>query len=244
MIAMGVLLATVLRAAAGGARRSARPQHARAPAGEARRDRGHLGRRGRASRRCSSRCPTRSGEANDFEIAIPKLASLYLTHDWDGEVKGLKDFARDDRPPVAPVFFGFRAMVGDVVRHARSSRVWAGCSRARRRLYEIAAFLRACTWAIPVGLHRRHRRMDHDRGRAPAVGRVQPPAHRGRGHAEPHRRRRRASRSRCTWSSTRSCSARASITSCKLVRAGPAIATPRRRSPSIAASGASAVGER
>jgi cytochrome d ubiquinol oxidase subunit I len=45
------------------------------------------------------------------EVSIPKLASLYLTHDWDGEVKGLNDFG-DKVPPVAPVFFAFRVMVG------------------------------------------------------------------------------------------------------------------------------------
>ncbi|NBO13366.1 MAG: cytochrome ubiquinol oxidase subunit I [Betaproteobacteria bacterium] len=55
--------------------------------------------------------PDSKAQANRMEIAIPKLASFYLTHDWDGEVKGLKAF--DDKiPPVAPVFFAFRIMVG------------------------------------------------------------------------------------------------------------------------------------
>jgi cytochrome d ubiquinol oxidase subunit I len=48
--------------------------------------------------------------ANRYEIAIPHLASLYLTHSLDGEIKGRDDFA--DHPPVAPVFFAFRVMVG------------------------------------------------------------------------------------------------------------------------------------
>lgn len=48
--------------------------------------------------------------ANRYEIAIPRLASLYLTHDWHGEVRGLNDFA--EHPPVAPVFWSFRIMVG------------------------------------------------------------------------------------------------------------------------------------
>ena len=51
-------------------------------------------------------------EKNHAEIGIPKLASLYLTHDWDGHVKGLKDFPKENRPPVAVTFFAFRAMVG------------------------------------------------------------------------------------------------------------------------------------
>jgi cytochrome d ubiquinol oxidase subunit I len=55
--------------------------------------------------------PDAATQSNKFEIAIPKLASLYLTHDWNGEVKGIDSFG-DKHPPVAPVFFAFRAMVG------------------------------------------------------------------------------------------------------------------------------------
>ncbi|MGB5512202.1 MAG: cytochrome ubiquinol oxidase subunit I, partial [Woeseiaceae bacterium] len=46
-----------------------------------------------------------------FEIAIPKGASLILTHDPNGLVRGLDSF-EGAHPPVAPVFFGFRVMVG------------------------------------------------------------------------------------------------------------------------------------
>ena len=49
--------------------------------------------------------------SNRFEIAIPKLASGYLTHDFNGEVKGIEAFGLE-HPPVAPVFFAFRIMVG------------------------------------------------------------------------------------------------------------------------------------
>jgi cytochrome d ubiquinol oxidase subunit I len=55
--------------------------------------------------------PDPKTQSNLYEVSIPKLASFYLTHDWDGEVKGLKDFG-DKIPPVAPVFFAFRIMVG------------------------------------------------------------------------------------------------------------------------------------
>ena len=55
--------------------------------------------------------PDAATQSNKFEIAIPKLASFYLTHDWDGEVKGIKSFG-DKHPPVAPVFWAFRIMVG------------------------------------------------------------------------------------------------------------------------------------
>jgi cytochrome d ubiquinol oxidase subunit I len=56
--------------------------------------------------------PDEKTESTRWEIEIPKLGSLYLTHSWDGEVKGLKDFPRNERPPVAIVYFAFRIMVG------------------------------------------------------------------------------------------------------------------------------------
>jgi cytochrome d ubiquinol oxidase subunit I len=55
--------------------------------------------------------PNTAERRNDYAIGIPKLASLILTHDPDGEVRGLDEF-RDAHPPVAPVFWAFRLMVG------------------------------------------------------------------------------------------------------------------------------------
>jgi cytochrome d ubiquinol oxidase subunit I len=55
--------------------------------------------------------PDMANERNEMEIAIPRLGSLVLTHEWNGRFKGLRDFPRDERPPVAPVFFAFRLMV-------------------------------------------------------------------------------------------------------------------------------------
>ena len=55
--------------------------------------------------------PDQATQSNLYEIAIPKLASFYLTHDWNGEVKGIKEFG-DQHPPVGPVFWAFRIMVG------------------------------------------------------------------------------------------------------------------------------------
>ncbi|HEX2839901.1 cytochrome ubiquinol oxidase subunit I [Hyphomicrobium sp.] len=56
--------------------------------------------------------PDEKQETNHFEIAIPNIASLIITHELDGLFKGLKDFKPEDRPPVKPVFFAFRVMVG------------------------------------------------------------------------------------------------------------------------------------
>lgn len=55
--------------------------------------------------------PDEVTRSNHFELGIPKLASLILTHDLDGEIVGLNQFA-PDHPPVKPLFFGFRIMVG------------------------------------------------------------------------------------------------------------------------------------
>jgi cytochrome bd ubiquinol oxidase subunit I len=55
--------------------------------------------------------PDEKTRSNKYEVAIPKLASFYLTHDINGEVKGLDEFI-GKHPPVAPVFWGFRVMVG------------------------------------------------------------------------------------------------------------------------------------
>lgn len=56
--------------------------------------------------------PNSKEEKNDYAIQIPNLTSFILTHDWHGEVKGLKNWPRNERPPVKPVFFAFRVMVG------------------------------------------------------------------------------------------------------------------------------------
>lgn len=55
--------------------------------------------------------PDEEQRTNHFEVAIPKLASLILTHDSNGEIKGLNEF-KGEHPPVKPVFFAFRVMIG------------------------------------------------------------------------------------------------------------------------------------
>lgn len=55
--------------------------------------------------------PDEKERKNHFEIAIPKGASLILKHDADAEIKGLNEFP-GKHPPVAPVFWAFRIMVG------------------------------------------------------------------------------------------------------------------------------------
>jgi cytochrome d ubiquinol oxidase subunit I len=94
--------------------------------------------------------PDEAAETNRMEVAIPGLASLYLTHDWDGVVRGLKDFPRGERPPVAPVFFAFRLMVG-MWGIMLALTAWALWLAQRRRLFDSRAFLRVAPWCIPAG---------------------------------------------------------------------------------------------
>jgi cytochrome d ubiquinol oxidase subunit I len=56
--------------------------------------------------------PDQATEQTKYALKIPKLASLILTHTLDGEVKGLKAWPRQERPPVPVVFWSFRVMVG------------------------------------------------------------------------------------------------------------------------------------
>jgi cytochrome d ubiquinol oxidase subunit I len=92
--------------------------------------------------------PDEGAEKNHAEIGIPKLGSLYLTHSWDGHVKGLKDFPKDERPPMVLPFFSFRLMVGMWLVMVLVT-VWAWMTRARR--YESPRFLRTAFWSIPAG---------------------------------------------------------------------------------------------
>jgi cytochrome d ubiquinol oxidase subunit I len=54
--------------------------------------------------------PNEKERRTDFAIMVPKAGSLILAHDADAEIKGLDAFK--EHPPVAPVFFAFRVMVG------------------------------------------------------------------------------------------------------------------------------------
>ncbi len=94
--------------------------------------------------------PDAKNEKNHFEISIPALGSFYLTHDWNGVVRGIKEWPKADRPPVAIVFFAFRIMVGIAL--IMLATVIAGLIlQARRRLSDSPCYLRLCTWLSPIG---------------------------------------------------------------------------------------------
>ncbi|WP_237055437.1 cytochrome ubiquinol oxidase subunit I [Microbulbifer sediminum] len=68
--------------------------------------------------------PDEKERTNHAEIAVPHLASLILTHEVDGEIRGLDEF-EGNHPPVAPLFFGFRIMVGMGILMLLTA--WTGC---------------------------------------------------------------------------------------------------------------------
>jgi cytochrome d ubiquinol oxidase subunit I len=55
--------------------------------------------------------PDEEARTTHMAVKIPKLASIILTHHADGELQGLNEF-EDAHPPVAPLFWSFRIMVG------------------------------------------------------------------------------------------------------------------------------------
>src|SRR5215510_9312239 len=94
--------------------------------------------------------PDQAGERNHYALDIPYLGSLILTHSLDGSIKGLKEFAPEERAPVAVVFFAFRIMVGAGV--LMLALVVVGCVlRSLGRLFASDLYLRACQLAIPLG---------------------------------------------------------------------------------------------
>ena len=94
--------------------------------------------------------PDDEAETNHFAIEVPLLGSLVLTHELDGVVRGLKDWPREDRPPVALPFFAFRVMVGIglIMLGMVGLSLWL---RWKGVLTETDWFLRLCQLVAPLG---------------------------------------------------------------------------------------------
>ncbi len=94
--------------------------------------------------------PNETAERNDYALTIPGLGALVLTHSTEGRIKGLKDFAPNDRPPVKPVFFAFRVMVGIGVLMIAIGLLGAWLWW-RGRLHTTRWYLRSVQHAWPLG---------------------------------------------------------------------------------------------
>ena len=155
--------------------------------------------------------PDEKNEVNRFAISIPRGSSLVLTHDPNGLFPGLKSVPPSERPPVVPVFFAFRIMVGIGLLMIATG-LFGAFLWWRGKLVTTRWYLRIVQYGWPARLHRGAVRLDHHRGRAPAVDRLRHPAHRrcdlaglGRERADDadpvrHRLRHRVQR----WASTTS----------------------------------------
>jgi len=94
--------------------------------------------------------PDAATERNAVEaIAIPKMVSFLAFHDPDHEVKGLKDFPRDLRPPVLPTFASFRLMVGLGFAMLLLAGIGVYLSR-KARLEDYGLFLKVMLFCIPL----------------------------------------------------------------------------------------------
>ncbi|RPH46690.1 MAG: cytochrome ubiquinol oxidase subunit I [Burkholderiales bacterium] len=89
--------------------------------------------------------PDEAARENRFELGIPKGASLILKHDPDGEIRGLDEF-EGRHPPVAPVFWAFRIMVGTGMAMLVAS--WVALWLLRRRGWSPAGLPRPVLWSL------------------------------------------------------------------------------------------------
>ena len=94
--------------------------------------------------------PDQEEETTKYALEIPKLSSLILTHDLDGEVKGLKEWPRDERPPAAIVFWSFRFMVGVGILMIATG-LFAIVLYFKKRLFDTRWFQYWCMALTPAG---------------------------------------------------------------------------------------------
>lgn len=94
--------------------------------------------------------PDDAAEEVRHALELPGLASFILTHDPQGEVKGLSEWPKDERPPVAVVFWSFRIMVGIGL-----AMIATGLAAAflffRKKLFDSPIFHRWCILMGPTG---------------------------------------------------------------------------------------------
>ena len=94
--------------------------------------------------------PDPKNETNRFAIEIPKLGSLILTHEWNGEIIGLKSVPKKDRPNVPLMFFTFRIMVGIGFWMLLLACIGQFC-RWKGKLQTTSWFHRCCLYTTPFG---------------------------------------------------------------------------------------------
>jgi cytochrome d ubiquinol oxidase subunit I len=95
--------------------------------------------------------PDMTAETTRYALEVPHMGSLVLTHSWNGQIAGLKDFAPEDRPDSTIVFWTFRVMVGLGFLMVLLG-LWSAWARWHKVLFESRNFLRFALTMGPAGL--------------------------------------------------------------------------------------------
>jgi len=93
--------------------------------------------------------PDQEAQTNRFEIGIPNLASLILTHSTDGVIQGLNEFAPEEQPPVWIVFWAFRVMVGIGLLMIATALIGL-LLRRKGKFHQHTGFLKTLVYMIPM----------------------------------------------------------------------------------------------
>lgn len=94
--------------------------------------------------------PDMEAEETKYAIEIPHAGSLILTHSWDGEIKGLKEWPKKDRPFAPLIFFAFRIMVGMGLLMLLTG-VFAAILWFRKTIFKTRWFHQWCLLMLPSG---------------------------------------------------------------------------------------------
>ena len=110
----------------------------------------HPGKPGRGEPLVLFGLPDQAAQTNHYQLAIPHIGSLYLTHSWRGTIKALGEFPPEDLPYVPVVFFAFRIMVGLGFAMLGLGAL-GGLLRWRGRIYQARWFQRIVIAMGPAG---------------------------------------------------------------------------------------------
>src|SRR3981189_1443670 len=94
--------------------------------------------------------PDMAADTTRYALEIPHLGSVVLTHSWNDQIRGLKDFAPEDRPNSTIIFWTFRIMAGLGFLMLLLG-LWGGWARRRKPLYQSKIFLRFAVLMGPAG---------------------------------------------------------------------------------------------
>jgi cytochrome d ubiquinol oxidase subunit I len=95
--------------------------------------------------------PDMKEERTKYALSVPHLGSVILTHTWNGEIRGLKEFAPEDRPDSTIVFWSFRILVGMGLLMLLLALLGL-VLRLRHKLYDTRWYLRFALAMGPSGL--------------------------------------------------------------------------------------------